>query len=360
MAVVRTKFEQTLGWGILVLLLAGCVLVLWPFVTALLWAAVLSYSSWPLFEWLVRRLKGRRTLAALVMLFLMICVLLLPFVTVGLTLGDNVAQLKGALQRLLSEGTPAAPGWLAGVPVVGGSLSHRWEQLAADSGQLMQTARRFIEPVAAWSLRAGLTLGAGVLQLTLSIFITVFLLRNGSMVATQVAHAVERVGGDRGRHLLGVAGDTVRGVVYGILGTALVQAVMAGFGFLIAGVPGAMLLALLTFFLSIIPLGPPLIWLPAAFWLFHQGNTGWGIFMLIWGVGVSTIDNFVKPWLISQGSDLPFLLILFGVLGGALAFGFIGVFIGPTLLALAYRLVKEWAAMVPSSPLEPAKAPAVS
>jgi predicted PurR-regulated permease PerM len=132
-------------------------------------------------------------------------------------------------------------------------------------------------------------------------------------------------------------------VVYGILGTALVQAVMAGIGFLVAGVPGAGVLALLTFFLSVLPVGPPLIWLPAALWLFHQGSTGWGIFMLIWGVGVSSVDNFVKPWLISQGSAMPFLLIFFGVIGGALAFGFIGVFIGPTLLAVGYRLVAEWA-----------------
>ena len=103
------------------------------------------------------------------------------------------------------------------------------------------------------------------------------------------------------------------------------------------------MLALLTFFLSVVPIGPPLIWLPAALWLFHQGSSGWGTFILIWGLGVSSVDNFVKPWLISHGSAMPFLLIFFGVIGGALAFGFIGVFIGPTLLAVGYRLVTEWA-----------------
>jgi predicted PurR-regulated permease PerM len=140
-----------------------------------------------------------------------------------------------------------------------------------------------------------------------------------------------------------VAGKTVRGVVYGILGTALAQAVVAGIGFVIAGVPGAALLALLTFFFSVVPLvGTALAWVPAALWLFHQGSTGWGIFMLVWGVGVANIDNVVKPWLISQGSDMPFILIFFGVLGGALSFGFIGVFLGPTLLAVGFRLVEEW------------------
>jgi len=121
-----------------------------------------------------------------------------------------------------------------------------------------------------------------------------------------------------------------------------VQAVMAGIGLVIAGVPGAGVLALLTFFLSVVPFGPPLIMLPAALYLFQQGSTGWGIFMLIWGIGVSTVDNFVKPWLISQGSDMPFILIMFGVLGGAIAFGFIGVFIGPTFLALGQRIIREW------------------
>jgi predicted PurR-regulated permease PerM len=180
-------------------------------------------------------------------------------------------------------------------------------------------------------------------------------------VAAQLNNSIERIGGERGRHLLQLAGNTVRGVVAGILGTALAQGLMAGVGFFIAGIPGAALLALLTFFLSVVPVGPPLVWLPAALWLFHQGRTGWGIFMLVWGLGVNTIDNFIKPWLISQGSDMPFILILFGVLGGALAFGFIGVFIGPTLLAVLYRLIAEWAAAtraarelekapVPSSP----------
>ena len=121
------------------------------------------------------------------------------------------------------------------------------------------------------------------------------------------------------------------------------QAVAAGIGFFIAGVPGVALLALLTFFLSVVPVvGTALTWLPAAIWLFHQGSTGWGIFMLIWGVGVANIDNVVKPWLISQGSDMPFILIFFGVLGGALTFGFIGVFLGPTFLAVGFRLLEEW------------------
>jgi predicted PurR-regulated permease PerM len=197
-------------------------------------------------------------------------------------------------------------------------------------------------------LKAGAALGRGLLELALSILMACFLLRDSDKTAELLGTAVNRIAGERGKHLLHVAGNTMRGVVYGILGTALVQAVVAGIGFLIAGVPGAALLALFMFFLSVVPVGPPLTWLPAALWLFSQGSTGWGIFMLIWGVGVSSLDNFVKPWLISQGSAMPFVLIFMGVLGGVMTFGFIGVFIGPTLLAVGYRLVSEWMSARPA------------
>ena len=342
MTPLRSKLEQNLGWIVLALLLGGCLLVLLPFVSTLLWGTVLSVSSWPLYRRLLKLLGGRRTLAALLMALAMICVILLPFVIIGATLGENVKELTAATQRWMDAGPPAPPEWLAKVPGVGQQAADYWESLAADSSKLLAVAKRFLEPVSGWLLHGGLALGRGLLQLALSILIAFFLFRDGGKAAERVGAAVDRIAGERGHYLLEVAGNTVRGVVYGILGTALVQAVIAGIGFLIAGVPGAGVLALLTFFLSVVPIGPPLIWLPAALWLFHQDSTGWGVFMLIWGVGVSSVDNFVKPWLISQGSAMPFLLIFFGVIGGALAFGFIGVFIGPTLLAVGYRLVAEW------------------
>ena len=340
---LRSKLEQNLGWIILALLLGGCLVVLLPFISALLWAVVLSASSWPLYRRLVKLLGGRRTLAALIMALAMICVILLPFVIIGATLGENVKELTTAFQRWMEAGPPAPPEWLAKVPGVGPHLAEYWRSLAADSSKLLATAKQFIEPVSSGLLKIGLALGRGLIELALSILIAFFLFRDGDKAAERLNTAVGRIAGERGRHLLEIARNTVRGVVYGILGTALAQAVIAGIGFLIAGVPGAGVLALLTFFLSVVPVGPPLIWLPAALWLFHQGSTGWGIFMLVWGVGVSSVDNVVKPWLISQGSAMPFLLIFFGVIGGAVAFGFIGVFIGPTLLAVGYRLVQEWA-----------------
>jgi len=343
MTPLAQKLERNLGWIVLIVLLSGCLFVMRPFVSALLWAVVLCFSSWPIYRRVLKMFGNRRTLAALAMTLAMVLVVLLPFLIVGVTLADNVKELTTAVRHWIGAGPPNPPAWLGKLPVVGQQAAEYWQSLAADSAKLLQAAQRLIEPVSSWILKIGLALGSGLMELSLSIFIAFFLFRGGVAAAERVTMGVERIGGERGKHLLTIAGNTVRGVVYGILGTALAQAVMAGIGFLIAGVPGAGVLALLTFFLSVVPVGPPLVWLPVAIWLFNQGSTGWGIFMLIWGVGVSSVDNVVKPWLISQGSNMPFILIFFGVLGGALAFGFIGVFLGPTLLAVGYRMMEEWA-----------------
>jgi predicted PurR-regulated permease PerM len=339
----KPKLERTLGISILILLLGGCLLVLRPFVSALLWAVVLSYSLWPLFRRLVNLLRGKRTLASALMACALVAVVLLPFVVVGLTLADNVEQLKGAIDRWVNEGPPPPPSWLAKVPVVGSSASAEWQNLAVDSAALLQKAKPLLESVSLWLLRSGFVLGKGVLELALSILIAFFLLRDGVSVGERLNFGIQRIAGSRGERMLQIAGKTVRGVVYGVLGTALIQTLLAGIGYLVAGVPGVAVLTLLTFALCIVPaVGVPLIWIPATIWVFTQHGTSWGIFMIVWGLIVSSVDNFIRPWLISSGSKLPFLLMFFGALGGLAAFGFIGLFIGPTLLAVGYKLVQEW------------------
>jgi len=163
-------------------------------------------------------------------------------------------------------------------------------------------------------------------------------------VAAQLNAGINRIGGDRGNELLDIAGATIRAVVYGIIGTALVQGALAAFGFAIAGVPGAAFLGFITFLVAMIPGGPALVAAPAAYWLYIQGSSGWAIFIIIWGVMDSMIDNVIKPLLISRGVATPMILVMFGVFGGALAFGLIGLFIGPTVLAVAYTLLQQWGA----------------
>lgn len=349
---IHTEVEKNLARVVLIFLLIGCFVVMRPFISALLWAIVLVCASWPIYKRMLRWFGDRQKLVASLITIGMLLIILCPFLIVGSTLADNVKDLTAAAKNWIANGPPPPPTWLGKIPVVGSHAVNYWQTAAQDTATMWAQLRKLLEPLSAWLLRLGLGLGGGLLQLALSIFIAFFLFSNGPASAARLISTVERIDGDRGRHLLTVASNTIRGVVYGIIGTALIQAVMAGLGFFIAGVPGVGLLALFTFFFAVLPVvGTGVVWLPVAIWLFYQGSTGWGIFMLIWGFAVGSLDNFVKPWLISQGSDLPFLLIFFGVIGGALGFGFIGVFLGPTLLAVGYRLIEEWNSLAAGAPV---------
>src|SRR5687768_10121150 len=343
----RSGLEKNLGWFILMLLAAGCIFVMRPFFLALLWAGILSFSSWPLYRRLLAAVGQRNTLAALIMTAALALVILLPFTVIGFTLTDLARELMLAAQKWIDAGPPAPPDWLQRVPLIGKRLVDIWQSASADSAKFLALLRRLIEPATAHLVGIGLAIAGGLIRVALSLFICFFFFRHGVATAQRISAGFSRIGGARAEHHLNLAGATVRGVVYGVLGTALIQAVLAGIGFLIAGVPGAAVLALVTLFVSLLPMGPPLVCLVPAFWLYHQGSTGWAVFIMVWGFAVGSIDNFLKPWLISRGGATPFLVILFGVLGGAIAFGFIGVFLGPTLLAVGYRIVQEWFAQKP-------------
>ncbi|HWQ37667.1 MAG TPA: AI-2E family transporter [Burkholderiales bacterium] len=335
-----TRTDQILGFGILFVLIAGCFLVLRPFLTDLLWAAVLAFSSWPVYTRLRDRLGGRRNLAALLVTAAMVLVVVGPFAIAANAIAQNADRLVQVAHRFFESALSGPPEWLARLPLIGTPLADYWRGLteggAAGLRELTPLARSAL-------LAAGQAMGAGLLHLGLSVFLTFFLLRNGEAALARLMAVMERLAGARARRLIEVAGATVSSVVYGILGTALAQGLLAGIGFGIAGVPAAALLGLATFFLSIVPVGPPLVWMPAGIWLYVQGSPAWAVFVLVWGlVVVSGVDNVLKPMLISRGSHLPFVMVFLGVLGGAIAFGFIGVFLGPTLLAVGYRLLIEW------------------
>lgn len=343
------RIDSTLTLVVLALLIAGCFLVLQPFLTAILWAAILCATLWPAFDGLARWLHGRRGLAALILVVLIAVTMLAPFVIVGFTIAENADRVGDAVRTAIEDGPPEPPSWVATLPFVGEYVAATWSMFAHDTTKLLDEARKYIEPARKVLLASGTTVLGGILQLALSIFIAFFFFRDGDAIITRGRAAIERLAGERGHRLALVATVTVRGVVIGILGTALAQGVLMAVGLWMAGIKSAPLLGLVTFFLSPVPIGPPLVWIPAGLWLLNQGATGWGIFLLLWGaLVVSSVDNFLKPMLISRGSDLPFVLVLLGVLGGAVAFGFIGVFLGPVLIAVGYALLKEWAAGAPT------------
>jgi predicted PurR-regulated permease PerM len=342
------RSDKIVAIAVATLLTAGCIVVLYPFVSALLWAVILCFVTWPTFLWGVRLLGGRRTLAATLMALLVAALLVAPFLAVGLSLADNVSHLAAVVSRALAQGLPDPPAWVADLPLVGHRLHTAWQALSHDSTRLTTALQRLVVPASTWLLSQGVALGAGVLYLILSVLLLFFLYRDGAALATRLQEVTRRIAGARAQRLLDLAVSTIRGVVYGILGSLLAQGILAGVGFLLAGVPGALLLGFLTLFLAIVPGGPALLWLPASLWLYKQGATGWAIFLALWGLlVVGTADNVIKPYLIGRGSDLPFIIVLLGVLGGAIAFGVIGIFLGPTLLAIGYTVVRDWALAEP-------------
>src|SRR6202521_2570922 len=325
------------------LLLLGCVLVLAPFFSAILWGILLCFSTWGIYCELRRMLGERSSLAALTMTLLLASLVVAPFVIVGSSLADNVADMIQVIRHFVESGPPAPPQWLNEIPIIGPRVHDYLAHLAGDQVAQRTELHSLVSPLKGFALELGKALGHGIFEISLSLVVCFFLYRDGDAAAARLEPAANRIGGQRGRELLEIARVTLTGVVYGILGTSLIQGVFGGIGFWIAGVPGAFLLGFATFVLSFLPLGPALLWLPAAGWLYHQGFSGWATFIIIWSlVSNVLVEQALKPIIIARTGGTPFLIVLFGVLGGTITFGFIGVFIGPALLAVGYALIDEW------------------
>lgn len=335
---------RMLGFFALALLGIGCFLVLRPFISALLWAVILAFTTWPAFRVLRERTGLSAGWAAIVMVTLEFLLIGLPLVFATPTSREEIEALRNGFEGLLVEGLPNLAGWLGRLPYVGESLSDMLGGLDSTFAGLFDTIRPFAGTIASTGLSMLLAVLSGLAELLLAIFLAFFFYRDGPAMAAQAEAVMEKLAGPRTRRLIQLTGDVTRGVVYGLLGTAVVQGAMTTFGFWIAGVPQPVLLGVVAGVVSILPVGAPLVWVPATIWLFTQGQTGWGIFMLVYGAGgISSVDNFIRPWLISRGADLPLLLTLLGAIGGVLAFGILGLFLGPVLLAVGYTLLRDWA-----------------
>lgn len=328
-----------------VIVVVGCAAVLLPFLPALLFSAVACSSTWPLYLRCRQALGGRASWAALVMTLLLVVLVIGPSTLLALSLADNLSALVDAVRESLGRGPLMPPEWLKSVPLIGEPLDSYWHRLAASRDEVVALLKSLAEPARAMLVGAGKAVGSGLLNLVLATFIAFFFYRDGELLIGSVRRVLGRLAGGLGDELLTTIDNTVTGVVQGMFGTALAQAVVAMTGFVIAGVPAALLLGAATFFLSMVPVGPPLIWGGATLWLIGQDRIGWAVFMATWGLLViSSIDNVVKPYLISRSSSLPLLLIVLGVFGGIIAFGFIGLFIGPPMLAVGLTLVQMWTA----------------
>ncbi len=335
----RGLITRIAGLAALVLLVLGSIVVLRPFIAAGLFAAVFVLATWPLYARLRKAVGGSDTWAAAIATLLIIVLVVLPFAWLVQTSIDRVPGWFAVARAAISEGLPPPPVWLQRIPVVGTMIESYWQDLAADPGALRDLGKRLIEIGREPLVLAGRVIGEGILQLALANFIGFFFYRDGEAIVRSLRAGVARLAGTMADELIGTVEATVRGVVLGIVGTAVAQGAVAMVGFLIAGVPGALLLGGLTALVSIIPGGPVTVWVGATIWLLSKEELGWALFMAIWGAAlISSIDNVVRPLLISRGASLSFALVFIGVVGGIIAFGFVGIFIGPTLLALSWRL----------------------
>jgi predicted PurR-regulated permease PerM len=317
----------------------GCGVVLYPFLSALLWAAILVFATWPATQWLERNLGLHKAIIALVMVLSTALVLVLPLALAAPGGAADVKALRISLEAWLA-GVPQAPYWLVGVPLIGHPLATTWDLWANDLSEMAAFFRPYLGFAAERGLSLALGVAGGFAQLAVALFAAFFFWLSGSTLAETLQLMAHRVAGRYAPQLIAATANTVRGAVYGILGTAILQGFLTAFGLELAGVPRPVLLGTVAAFLAVLPIGAPLVWIPAGLWLLSNAHTARGVFLLVYGVlVVSGADHLVRPYFISRGAKLPFLLTVLGVLGGVLAFGVLGIFLGPVLLGVGYTLM---------------------
>jgi len=317
--------------------------ILKPFLGAAIWAVTIVTATWPLMAAIQGRLWGRRSLAVVVMTVILLCVLVVPlWLAIG-TIVSNADRMGGWVKSLSSFEIPPPPAWLGRVPVLGADLVVTWEKAALVG---LQDFMKKLAPYGGDAIRWFITevggFGALVLQFLLTVVFSALLYAKGEHAASRVKRFGHRLAGPRGEHSILLAGQAVRGVALGVVVTALAQSVLGGVGLTIARIPFAGILTAVMFMLAIAQVGPMPVLIPAVVWLYWSSSTGWGTFLLIWTLVVGAMDNFLRPVLIKKGADLPLLLIFAGVIGGLIAFGLIGIFVGPVVLAVAHTLLSVW------------------
>ncbi len=337
--------ERTVVLLLLALLLYGVVQVLAPFALAIAFGGFIAIGTWPARAALVER-GMRPALAAGLLLLVLLLAVAVPATLIVPDLGDQVVAAVASARRVLAELSPTAPAWVTDLPIVGASAGRLWNQATAMRGNLTEVLRPYSGAIASLLVSLGQAAAASLFQILLSLMVAAMAWTSGDRVVAQLRDIAGRLGGHPAVAAIDAAGGAVRGVAWGVVGTGLLQAVLMGVGLAIAGVPGAVVLGFLTLVFSISQVLGPLIvvtWIGAAAWLYSQGSLGWALFMLLWGlVPVSGSDNIVRPLLIQRGSAMPIGLVILGVFGGMIAFGFLGLFIGPAVLAVAQGLLRAW------------------
>jgi predicted PurR-regulated permease PerM len=317
--------------------------ILWPFLPATIWATTLVVATWPLMLQVQRRLWNLRALAVTVMTLALLLVFVAPFWLAAATIAQNFDTLVGWGHAIVAFRLPPPPVWIHRLPLFGTQIATLWLKVEASGvDELAAKAAPYAGGAAGWFVGALGGLGITIVQLLLTLVIAAVLYAGGDRAEVVAERFGHRLAGDRGREAVRLAGHAIRSVALGVVVTALLQSIMTGAGLYVAGVPLATVLTAVTFMLCIAQIGAGGVLIPAVVWLFWSGEPGWGTALAIWSVVVLSLDNVVRPLLMRKGVHLPFILLLAGVIGGLIAFGLVGIFLGPVVLAVAYTLLLAW------------------
>lgn len=315
--------------------------VVQPFILGFAWASMVVIATWPLMLKLQSWLWGRRSLAVLAMTLILLTLFIIPIALLVSSLIDNSAPVIA----WATSGHIQIPQlhWLNEIPMVGDKLFASYHKLiAGGGGALMGKVQPYIGRTTGFFVAQAGHFGRFMMHLGLMLLFSVLLYWRGEQVGNGIRHFAYRLASRRGDAAVLLAGQAIRAVALGVVVTALVQGVLGGIGLAISGIPYATLLTVLMILCCLVQLGPLPVLVPAIIWLYWSGDTTWGTVLLVWSCVVGTLDNVLRPMLIRMGADLPMLLILSGVIGGLFAFGMIGLFIGPVVLAVSFRLVSVW------------------
>jgi predicted PurR-regulated permease PerM len=339
----QRAIETALALLLVSLLIAATFQVLLPFVGVLTYAVILATATARLFDRLADALQGRRGLAAVVFGAIAVVITVVPLIYLSSAVADLVQVAEQWLTAARDHGIPDLPAWITGLPSVGAKAAAAWQDIQRDSLGVLQQHQHELAVAGRWLLDLSLGLLGAVVEMFLGVIVAAMIHASGNRTLRPVSDIAARIAGPAGTKLLDAAGRAIRGVATGVIGTAFVEGVLAWIGFAIAGIPGAVALAAITFFFAVIQLGPLLVWLPVAIWLVVDGQIGWAIFVAAWGIVLLMgADNIVKPLLIARSGQLPLLVLFVGVIGGLAAWGFTGMFIGATTLAILWTVLQAW------------------
>ena len=341
----RDPVRVTLAVGLVSGLIVTGFWVLQPFLPAAIWAVTIVIATWPLLLGLESMLWGRRGLAVAAMTLLLLLGFMVPLTLALVTIVTHAHDIAEWFQSLATSALPPPPDWLARVPFVGPHFARQWgEAAAAPAGEIGARLAPYTRPAVAWVVRTIGSLGVLAVQFLLVVLFSAILYASGESAANAARRFVRRLAGARGEHSARLAAQAIRGVALGIVVTALVQAGLAAAGLFLAGVPLPGILTALVFLLCVAQVGAGPVMFLAVLWTYWSGASGWGTALLVWSLVVVSIDNVVRPILIRKGADLPLLLVFVAVTGGLLAFGVVGIFVGPAVLAVGYSLLADWIA----------------